>query len=301
MNIINSLLRHCALTLKARLNRTASCGKHLACVSVSLLVMTVHPANAQSTIRTVTPPVEYTPFEVVVQSSKRYCFDPSFPLFGEVRYATSTVSVVLTHLNSPLLERGRWVTCGQERKFTLPGLPSGQQTIKIDVTDGIDFQTGTALVSETITATIEVAAFSTTSTLVNFWTGTFTPGLGGARGFRLTPSRFSVWNTEWDWLEVGDSEKNYTFKGFQFAEADRLPDALARIYSVTYPDPYRGSFWTVDKAVAQRLAGEWGRQIDGFPSPLAVGRLTSGACPIGMSPVYQTFHIDPARVIQEAA
>lgn len=279
------------------INELGAFARHLNCLRLAvastflLTALTAAPAHAQSSLRASTPPVEYSPFEVVVQTSKSYCYDAAFPIFGDVQYSVGALSVVLTHLISPLQRRGVAVTCSQERKFMLPGLPRGRQTIKVDVTDtGVTSNNSQgAHVSETVIGTIDVAPLSATASLVNFWTGLFSPGaVLGEGGVRLTSSRFSMFSGGWDWLEVGDPESGYTFKALSFAATDRLPDALTPLYFVRYPTGFPGGFWTVDKAVAQRLAGEWGSLLS--ESLSAVGRLTDGACPIGMSPVYQTFH-----------
>ena len=248
-------------------------------------------ALAQGTLRTSAPPVEYTAFEVVVQTSKRYCYDPVFPLLGEVQYSGGTLSVVLTHLHSSLVS-DVLTTCGQERKFVLPGLSRGPQTIKVDVTDfGASSNGGPgARVSETITSTIDVVPFSATSSLVNFWTGGFvsTSPTDSVRVFQLSPVRGAMFFGQWDWLEVGAAETGYTFKAFEVSAVGPLPGALARLYNLKYIAPFRGVFWTTDKATAQRLANEWGTPAS--ETQWAVGRSVNGACPIGMSPVYQTFH-----------
>lgn len=273
----------------AKFLRASICAKSFVVIPLALGALFANPTYAQGTIRASAPPVEYTPFDVVLRMDNEQCFDSVFPIFSNVRYSEGTLSVVLTHLNSPLRPKGVTNTCRLERKFTVSGLPRGRQTIKIELTEAAPLVAPGLRVSATLTTTVEVAAISATTNLVDFWTGTFTPALGGgARGTHLTASRFSPWNVEWDWLELAGSDWDHTFKGFSFAAGDRLPDTLAQLYLVGYPDPYRGSFWTTDKAVAQRLAGEWANPL--FEMPLAVGRLNSGACPIGMSPVYQTFH-----------
>ncbi len=264
----------------------------LATLLLVLLAVMAGAAHAQGTIRATTSPVEYVPFEVTIQTSNSYCYDATFPLVGDVQYTSGTLSVVLTHLTSTLVPDGQSTTCGQERKFTVSGLPRGRQTIKVDVTNaGVDSNNSVgARVSETITSTVDVASFSTSAALVNFWTGGFrsTSPNDSVRVFQLTPSRFAMFSGQWDWMEVGSPETNYTFKAFVFASADRLPDALARLYVLNYPDPYRGVYWTIDKVNAQRLATEWNKAVT--ETLWAVGRTINGACPLGMSPVYQAFH-----------
>ena len=274
-----------------RIANTLACAgigaTRLAAIGLGFLAVMAGPAQAQGAIRVSAPPVEYVPFEVVVQTTNSYCFDPTFPLLGEVQYSKGGLSVVLTHLSSPLLRIETPSTCGRERRFTVPGLPRGGQTIKVDITDRGDG--AGAHVSETIMANFDVAPFSATASLVNFWTGRIRPAQGnGPWAFVLTASRFAPFYGQWSWLEVGDPETSYTFKAFALDTADRLPEALARLFYVAYPTPFGGAFMTVDRAVAQRLGAEWNNPVTELP--FAVGRLNQGACPVGMSPVYQTFH-----------
>ena len=239
-----------------------------------LMAIMTASVHAQGTIRVASPPTEYSPFEVVVQTSKNYCYDPMFPILGEVQYSSGTLSVVLTHLHSSLVS-DVLTTCGQERKFVLPGLHRGLQTIKVDVTDlGVSSNGGPgARVSETITSSIDVTPFGATTSLVNFWTGGFvsTSPTDNVRVFQLTQNRGAMFVGQWDWLEVGAAETGYTFKAFSISAGDQLPSALTPLYVLAYPAPYRGVFWTINRADAQRLANEWGRTLS-VPQ-WAVGRL----------------------------
>ena len=277
--------------IEIALGRIRNHANFLAVSLLGFLIVIAGPTYAQGTLRTSTEPVEYIPFEVVVQTSKSYCYDPTFPILGEVQYSGAMLSVVLTHLHSSLVS-DVLTTCGQERKFTLPGLPRGPQTIKVDVTDfGTSSNGGPgAHVNESITSNIVVSPFGATTSLVNFWTGAFrsTSPSDSARVFQLTANRGAIFVGQWDWLEVGSPDTGYTFKAFSFAASDQLPDALVRLYVLSYPDPYRGVYWTIDKANAQRLAAEWNKPLT--ETLWAVGRPINGACPIGMSPVYQAFH-----------
>ncbi len=265
---------------------------HRLAFALWLFAACVPSAHAQAAIFLPTSVVEYAPFEVLVTTGKTYCFDARFPLLGEVQYTAGALSVVLTHLRTPLRSLNDAITCDRDRRFMVPGLPRGLQTIKVDITDASDVSSverSGANVSETLTASVQVAAFNSVTDLAYFWTGTFTPGLGGPVGFLLTPSRQSPWLVEWDWMEVGFVLTGYTFRAFSMTPADRLPADLLRLYSVKYPSPFGGTFWTTDRAVAQRLAGEWANPL--VESNFAVGRVRAGgACPMGMSPVYQTFH-----------
>ena len=256
---------------------------------IGILATTTRQALAQANIRTTTPPGEYTPFEVVVETNGSYCYDPTFPIFGDVQYAAETVSVVLTHVISLRQRPDSARVCGQQRKFMLPGLPRGRQSIEVDITSNGGSNSTGARVVETLTTSVDVAAFAASPSVVTFWTGLYSSGtVLGEGGIQLSSGRFTMFANGWDWIEVGSPETGYTFKVFTFAAEDRVPEALTRLYYVRYPIGYPGAFYSVDRATALRVAAEWGQLV--FETLTAVGRLNQGACPIGMSPVYQAFH-----------
>ena len=100
---------------------------------LGLVALFTAPVYAQGSIRLSALPVEFVPFEVVVQTSSSYCHDATFPLLGETQYGGGTLSVVLTHMSSPLLRTEVPATCGRERRFTVPGLPRGLQALRVDI------------------------------------------------------------------------------------------------------------------------------------------------------------------------
>lgn len=235
---------------------------------------------------------EYTPFDVVVTTDVPHCV--GFPVVGDMQYGNATLVTVLTHLGAP----GENIYCpdrqATSRRVTIPGLPRGQQTLRFDVTErSIAPDTTGARIAETVIATITVAPIAAAG-LANFWTGTYTPEIGNNKisGFYLKSSRLTMFNVGNDWLEVGHADTGYTFKALQAEVGVALPTALVRLNWVQYPAPYSGIFWTTDVVAANRLAGEWGNPRN--ETNYAVGKLVAGACPIGMSPVYQAFH--PATV-----
>lgn len=253
---------------------------------VALWVTSAHAGSVQL------PAViqEYTPFEVVVTTDQPLCV--GFPVVGDMQYSNGTLVTVLTHLAAP--GRDRFCNGQKSRTVTIPGLPRGAQTLRFDATAGDRYpEINGAVVVESVATTVTVAPAPGIRS-VNFWTGTYTPGIYTSKvlTFFLSPSRFSMFLGQNDWLEVGPGESSYTFKGFQIDANAALPPGLVRLSTVLYPNPFSGVFWSTDVAAANRLAGEWGNPRN--ETNYAVGKLVAGACPIGMSPVYQAFH--PATV-----
>jgi hypothetical protein len=255
-------------------------------VSAAGFALLAGSAAAQPSIQIAGNPQEYVPFPIVVTFSKAYCLNDTAAL-SEIQYTGNTLSISLSHLfqRSP---------CSTNQTVTVPGLPRGATTVKVLVTErgpllsGFD-QQGVTNIAETVSIGVVVQPSSSSLASATFWTGRFTPPTGGPTQFVLTPSRFSAFNGAWDWLEAGDpATQAYTFKAFSFAAADTLPDALSRLYSVPYPDPLTGVYWTADLMSAEALARSWSKSVTS--TQYAVGRLKNGSCSIGMSPVYQSFN-----------
>ena len=243
-------------------------------------------AGAQPSIQIAANPKEYVPFPIVVTFSKPYCLNDAAAL-SETQYTGNALSISLTHLfqRSP---------CSNNQTEMVPGLPRGATTVKVLVTErgpllsGFD-QQGVTNIAEVVSIEVVVQPASPSLASATFWTGRFTPPTGGPTQFVLTPSRFSAFNGAWDWLEAGDpATQAYTFKAFSFAATDTLPDALSRLYSVPYPDPFTGVYWTTELTSAEALARSWSKSVTS--TQYAVGRLKNGSCSVGMSPVYQSFN-----------
>lgn len=270
--------------------RIAGFSNRLAAVAIATLSATGACAGSVQLPAGIT---EYVPFEVTVTTDAPHCV--GFPIVGDMQYSSATLVTVLTHLGAP----GEFFNCPNRRATTrrvgIPGLPRGQQTLRFEVTEGSNVPDYTgARVAETITTTVNVAPIASGG-LATFWTGTYTPELGDGKilGFYLKSSRLTMFNGGNDWIEIGPAETGYTFKSLQTDAGVALPSALARLNWVAYPAPYSsGVFWTADAVTANRLASEWGNPRN--ETNYAVGKLVAGACPIGMSPVYQAFH--PATV-----
>ncbi len=247
-------------------------------------------AAAQGTVVFPATVSEYRPFTVTVITAQPYCV--GFPVVGDMRYSENTLYAVLTHVDAPNTQKRCGGQTALQRRVTLPGLPRGQQSLRLEVTDeSISGGVWGARVAETISATVKVEPISG-GDLQGFWMGSVTAATGADAGkvlaFGLTPNRVSIFLGQLDWLDVGAPEIGYTFKAIGASADVTLPETLVRLQLVAYPAPYNGSFWTVDPATARRLAAEWGKTAVEYP--FAVGKLVAGACPIGMSPVYQAFH-----------
>jgi len=279
MNNISRSVRSVASSVR-------NAGTALACLSLPLGNALAGAVQLPATM------VEYTSFEVIVTTDQPLCL--GFPVVGDMQYTSGTLVTVLTHLVAPGRDRNCGEQSGRTRRLTIPGLPRGQHTLRFDVTRTPTFpEVNGATVAESVSINVTVEAAPGVS-LVNFWTGTYTPGVNNTTvsTFFLSPSRFSMFVGQNDWLEAGVSDTNYTFKGFQIDATAQLPPGLVRLSTVRYPSPFSGTFWSADVNLANRLAGEWGNAR--VETNYAVGKLVAGACAIGMSPVYQAFH--PATV-----
>ena len=239
---------------------------------------------------------EYDPFTARVTFNTAYCLSDTYPIFGEVDLKGSVLSVVLTHLKTG--------PCVATRDVRIPGLPGGEYTLRISVSKtapGSRLDGGISTLAETVEASILV---STSTTLRSFWTArvdgnefediyeTGRIPYAGPVTLYYSGLRGGIFGLPQDWLEVGlPSGTAYAFKALGAFRAN-LQSALTPLFALKYPPPYKGSYFTADRAVAERLTREWTGKplVDEGDAVFAVGRLIAGACPLGMSPVYQAFH-----------
>lgn len=270
----------------------------LCCLAFQPIVHAVAFITTPASIR------EYDPFTARVTFNTAYCLSDTYPIFGEVDLKGNVLSVVLTHVKTG--------PCVASRDVRIPGLPGGQYTLRISVSKVNDDRSipagipggvpgGFSTLAETVEASILV---STSTTLRSFWTArvdgnefediyeTGRIPYAGPVTLYFSGLRGGIFGLPQDWLEVGlPSGTAYAFKALGAFRAN-LQSALTPLFALKYPSPYKGSFFTADRAVAERLTREWTGKplVDEGDAVFAVGKLIAGACPLGMSPVYQAFH-----------
>ena len=272
-------------------------------VAFTTLAMASLSASAQSSIAlNPAAPKPYEPVAVTVSFSKPYCLNDVYPLLGEVTYENKVLSVVLSHLKTG--------TCKTTYSFIAPGLPAGSQTIKVIVSARAANPDDPAIVAETVTLATRIGTATDNYEDKFFWTGRI-DGDGFFNPFKVTPGtqdgplvpyslRGNAISVRGDWLEIGNSYAEafttaYTFKALSYStsRASSSQSGLAPLYTLAYPDPLRGLFYTTNLAVYNRLAREWktaNEIVADAPSSLFVGKQVDGTCPLGMTPVYQAFH-----------
>lgn len=260
-------------------------------------------ANAQS--RIVLNPVSprpYEPMAVNVTFSKPYCLSDVYPLIGEVTYENKTLSIVLSHLKVG--------ACKTTYVFNSPGLPAGVQTIAVIVSARAPDPSSPAIVAEKVTLTTTIGQETDAYQDKFLWTGRI-DGDGFFNPFNVPPGtqdgpivpyalHGEPVTIRGDWLEIGNSFADiytsaYTFKVLSYPtlRIHSPQSAVTPLYSVSYPEPLRGLFYTANLSVYNRLVREWkrGNEIAAdTPSGIFVGKLVDGTCPLGMTPVYQAFH-----------
>ncbi len=260
--------------------------------------------NAVAFITTPASIREYDPFVARVTFNTAYCLSDTYPIFGEVDLKGSVLSVVLTHV--------KLGPCVATRDVRIPGLPGGQYTLRISVSKVNDDLTipagipggvpgGFSTLAETVESPLAVL---TTTSLRSFWTArvdgnniedpyeTGRIAYAGPVTLDFSGLRGGIFGLPLDWVEVGlPSGTAYAFKALGAFRAN-LQSALTPLFALKYPSPFKGSFFTADRAVAERLTREWTGKplVEAGDAVFAVGKLIAGACPLGMSPVYQAFH-----------
>jgi hypothetical protein len=258
-----------------------------------------HSAIAASIVA-VAPPKAYEPFDIDVRCNNSYCLSSTYPLLGDVAYKERRFTITLTHLKSG--------TCEVVRRLRIPGLPAGSQTLVVQMTGGgaptngyIGFSPGAdllTLVTETVQTSIDVAENGFVKRVL------FTYRDDGPRLAVPIPASdvgkgpVVLGNGQLanvakgiggDWLEI---EGGYTFSVLSPVPGAVVPNQLSALRLLSYPEPYKGIFATIDSSTADRLTAEWANTPP-YGSTVAyglVGKLVDGDCPIGMSPVYQAFH-----------
>jgi hypothetical protein len=235
----------------------------------------------------------YEPFNVIATFSKPYCFSETYPLYVSANLKSNVLSLVLSHLKSG--------PCVQRRTLPVSGLRPGAYTVRVSVTD------------DDLKNTHEVEAGSTTVTIGVGSVVNVTLGFVAARidGGDIKPfgayspsdapvtlttlnTNFDVLNERAHWLDLtgGTNLGVPSFFAYGLTSfAPALPSAMAELFVIKYPSPFRGLFITTSESVARSLQREWHPESPQLRrSALAVLNSQNGTCPFGAAPVYQLFH-----------
>lgn len=251
----------------------------------------VHAASI--TISEAASPRSYERFVAEVTFDTAYCVSASYPLIGDAELRGDMFSVTLSHLKSG--------PCTNAFRVSVPGLPAQVTRLRVSMTKAATAAGQPSQIAETVETPLVLSGYTTGSPM---WTvrvesdGVYNPFNLAQDGQRagpvvLWPFRGEPLTGAGEWMEVGASLASaYTFRMLS-APSPYVSDELSPLYRVYYPAPLRGLYYTTDFAVAQRLERSWnGRSLtdsNGL-STVAVGRLRGGACPVGMTAVYQAFH-----------
>jgi hypothetical protein len=265
---------------------------------------TVSTAALAASVTVDSPPPAYQPFDLRVTFNAGVCLSPTYPLFGDVSYKDKVLTITLSHLKTGV--------CELTRTVRVPGLPPGFHDIVVQVTKGAS-ATGGAIpigappfgsnpssqdsyttLEPPFAGRIEIAElFSTVLATYrddepSLVSGAIPPEKIGMGAIVLGSGALTALGNavKGDWLEPN---AGYTFRVYGLAQGMSIPDDLVPLRLLKYPLPLKGVFATTDAATADRLANEWGNNINANGGGL-VGKLSAGSCPIGMSPVYQAFH-----------
>ena len=242
-------------------------------------------------------PRSYESFTVQVAFDASYCVSSTYPLIGDGELRGNVFSITLSHLKPG--------PCTNVFSVVVPGLPAQVSRLRVAMTRQASFVGQPSVIAETVETAVALDGYVTGEPM---WTvrvesdGIYNPFHLPQDGSRsgpvvLWPFRGAPATGAGEWMETGSSlEDTYTFRMLRPASnATPLyasPD-LTPLYRVFYPAPLRGVYYTTDFSVAQQLERSWngGTLTDqGSASNAPVGRLRGGACPVGMTPVYQAFH-----------
>ncbi len=242
-------------------------------------------------------PRSYENFIAQVTFDAPYCVSASYPLIGEGELRDDVFSVVLSHLKPG--------ACSNTFRIAIPGLPAQVTRLRVSMTRAPAINGQPAVIAETVETALALTGYVTGDPM---WTarvesdGVFNPFNLPQDGSRsgpvvLWPGNGAPATGAAERMEVGASlQSAYTFRTLKPATGTTptyVSDDFVPLYRVFYPAPLRGLYYTTDFLVAQQLERSWnGRGLNDQTGNASapVGRLRAGACPVGMTPVYQAFH-----------
>ena len=240
----------------------------------------------------------YAPFRVVATFTKPYCINTAPDGFADVTLKGNVLNVQLSHLSA------KGCTLVSEFTTTLPGLPAGSYQIRVAVAA----RNGAALsvpIQYVEIDAYEAEAGQTTlavMTRAGEWLlGMCTAGSSSNATSNISVIQLMTFGTcssifgNVAALEVGTfiGKRAGTFLAWQFS-SDVPPAPFVPLYLLTYPTGFAGTYATTSSAICIQYAAAWANPASTCTTPVAyVLQATSGACPLGSSPVWQVFQTNP--------
>lgn len=257
---------------------------------LTLLSVIAHSAHGQAITLGASPLEAYKPFSVNVTFASSHCINPRFPLVAQSSYKAGEYSLVLSHVKAG--------PCRNTFDLVVPGLPFDAVSLRVSVTRSPEIAGTPAVIAESVVRPLTIGLPVGMGAVSRMYTarvesdGVFDP-FSAPTGSGVGPVVLWPFTTEpltgakW-FVEANDQNEDqaYTFKYFKRTGSSN-PAGLASLYSIQYPVPLRGIFYTTEVGLADELARAWGRSVT---SVGLVGKLEQGSCPVGMSPVFQTFY-----------
>lgn len=249
-------------------------------------VVTVRPANGQdSTVES------FRAFDINVSFAGSYCLDAAAPGYSSASLKNGTLRLLLSHQST--------TACAPKSTHTirLSGLPAADYSIYVGVTAtlGAPFSPPVQFVE---LDSVEVESGMTNVT-VRPKAGEVRLGMvtcGGTPGTNAL-ARFEGGCISIQGEKVATDEASYastgprigTFTAYRFETDPGAP--YQRLYSIEYPTPFLGTFWTADSAVCRGLAAAWNKPTTECAGGTVYAlSLKEQSCPLGASPIYQLFH-----------
>ncbi len=265
------------------------------------------PITMPSVTVTTISPVAFQPLTVRAEFSTLYCISNDYPIFAQVGLKSGAptdpadarrglksgvLSVALSHLRNG--------SCASSKSITLPGLPAGNYTLRISVTadDAGGIQVRRTYEAEMGQVNIVVSQPAGLGAAVMCMARVDLPAYGayGTGPVMLTgrcseePSITNPRSSGTTPLEVGTATPSFMVYGaLSGAIPQSLPTAFTPLYSVTYPAPFAGTFWTTSLRDCDALNQVWNGKSACDATTTVVLRAKNGVCPLGANPVYRSF------------
>ena len=246
-------------------------------------------------------PSAYEPFMLRLTFSTPVCFSTSSPVYANVSFRASTLSMSLSHLKPG--------PCVTERLLPVSGLPAGTNEIRVNITsaklstNGDGFVGGSTVETEVARTQVTVLQ-SPQLESVNLYSARvdgdnvfkpFDATEGGGGPVVLWQNHGDPLTGGGDWLDVGSPlQDGYTFKAARRNAAlpAQLPSVYEPLYLFRYPAPLQGVFAATTTEFLP-IVRAWLALPSAAVCPTPVYyvlKYKNGACPMGATPVFRLFH-----------